>query len=213
MFLLRTITDTLHLPAPTFAQRTRAVLESTINALYANRVIHSVGLVICFYDLLSAGDGLIADTASDGGVYVNARFRLLTFRPFRGEILEGRVSHSTEAGVHITLDFFDEVLIPPTHLFPDCALKPAGQGERQAVWIWRHETEEEDGAPASVREYFFDANLRVRWRVEEEVWTDLGPKGPVLEDAGVELGREGKKVPWRLVGSMSQAWLGAIDWW
>lgn len=116
--------------------------------------------------------------------------------------------------MHLTLEFFDDVLVPPTHLFGNTALETAGE-EGGPVWVWRHEMEE------GVQEYFFDANMVVRWRVEEEVWRDVGPAGPRFEVEGgggdtAEAGGEGegeKRAPYALIGSMSQAGLGVVEWW
>ena len=137
------------------------------------------------------------------------------------------------------MDFFDDILIPPTHLFPNTVFTPPSMTskETQPVYIWTlglDEPDEETGE--SVRKYHFDKTLMVRWRMEEELWQDQAPEGPALEsiernaaaaargmerpneeggDLGVEereLLKEGR-APWRLIGSMSQSGLGCIEWW
>eukprot|EP00163_Fabomonas_tropica_P008747 TRINITY_DN184_c1_g1_i16.p2 TRINITY_DN184_c1_g1~~TRINITY_DN184_c1_g1_i16.p2 ORF type:complete len:125 (-),score=9.41 TRINITY_DN184_c1_g1_i16:317-691(-) len=45
-------------------------------------------------------------------------YRHLVFRPFEGEILEGKVLSSSSEGVRITLGFFDNIYIP-AHLLQD----------------------------------------------------------------------------------------------
>ena len=49
-------------------------------------------------------------------------FRLIVFRPFKGEVLIGRISSSTPAGIKVRLDFFEDILIPGHLLFDDCVL-------------------------------------------------------------------------------------------
>ena len=50
-------------------------------------------------------------------------FRALVFRPFRGEVLEGKISDANGAGLRVSLDFFDDVFIPgPDNLFPESKL-------------------------------------------------------------------------------------------
>jgi len=49
-------------------------------------------------------------------------FRLIVFRPFKGEILTGRISSSTPAGIKVRLDFFEDILIPGYLLFDGCVL-------------------------------------------------------------------------------------------
>ena len=53
----------------------------------------------------------------DGGAHVNVEFRMIVFRPFKGEVLTGRISSATAAGVKVRTDFFDEVFVPAAALF------------------------------------------------------------------------------------------------
>jgi len=53
----------------------------------------------------------------DGGAHVNVEFRMIVFRPFKGEVLTGRISSATAAGVKVRTDFFDEVFVPAGALF------------------------------------------------------------------------------------------------
>lgn len=99
-------------------------IEDNINAKYANKVVQNIGLCICLYDLLSASEGLIGH--GTGIVNVNGtlrftflmlqsglantsivEFRLIVFRPFRHEILFGRIKSANLHGIrrkfHFTL--------------------------------------------------------------------------------------------------------------
>lgn len=66
-------------------------------------------------------------------------FRLVVFRPFKGEILLGRISSASELGMKsmtvllaprlsllicsaVSLDFFDDILVPPSLMFPNSYL-------------------------------------------------------------------------------------------
>ena len=72
-------------------------------------------------------------------------FRLLIFRPFVKEVLEGRVK-STDArlGVCLTLDFFEDVWIPPMLLRAGMSWRATDAGGQ---WFWQHaDAEGEDGA-------------------------------------------------------------------
>ena len=180
-------------------------------------MIQKVGLCICFYDLLTASDGLIGN--GTGEINIKCTFRLIVFRPFRGEILEGTISESSPAGLRLHLEFFDDITVPG----PSNLLDPSTYDPREATWIWTSE----DGS-----KFFFDKNERVRFRVEEEVWTDqavdeeggdLVVQGKV-ETAGGEEGAAKRKreeeerrrkgrTPWRLVASMQQGGMGLLTWW
>jgi len=60
------------------------------------------------------------------------------------------------------------------------------------------------------QELFYDNHETVRFRIEEEVWTDQTPMGPreKEENAGVL-----KKSPYILYGTMEDAGLGPCLWW
>jgi DNA-directed RNA polymerase III subunit RPC8 len=78
-------------------------------------VIQKIGLCVSFYDLLESSDGLIGH--GTGLVNVNGKpklisytslnmanhepvkFRMIVFRPFKGEIMLGKISSSTDKGI------------------------------------------------------------------------------------------------------------------
>lgn len=103
----------------------------------------------------------------------------------------------------------------------------------EKVWIW---TTEEGQA------LYFDKENRVRFRVEQELWTDLAPTdqppkltnsgdaappGPRVTQISDEKGNVQKNVnpdtmtaaekakmrSYKLSGSMQQGGLGCVDWW
>lgn len=198
-----------------FVKRSASALEDNINEKYANKVIQKVGLCICFYDLLTATEGLIGH--GSGVINVKVTFRLIIFRPFRGEVLEGTVSESSPAGLRIHIELFDDITVPgPTNL-----LDPSNFDLFEKVWVWTSE----DGV-----KFHFDKNERVRFRIEEEIWQDQAADeegGIIAVDREPEPGdsdaarrkreederkRRGK-TPWRLVASMAQGGMGCLTWW
>ena len=46
-----------------------------------------------------------------------AEFRLVVFRPFKGEVITGRISSSSDTGIKVALDFFDDVHVPLELMF------------------------------------------------------------------------------------------------
>lgn len=78
-------------------------------------MIQKIGLCISFYDLLESSDGLIGH--GSGLVNVNGeihaeimnvkntadsmlvKFRMIVFRPFKGEIMLGKIASGTEHGI------------------------------------------------------------------------------------------------------------------
>lgn len=168
-------------------------IEDNINAKYANKVIQEIGLCICLYDILSASDGLIGH--GTGIVNVNVEFRLVVFRPFKGEIILGQISSASAYGMKIRLDFFDDIFVPPNLMFQKSFFNVQEQ-----VWTWVNDDDE----------YFYDKNEWVRVRVEEEQWNDISPSPP--SERGNESITE-RKSPYSITASMSQSGLGPVEWW
>ena len=73
-----------------------------------------MGLCISLYDLSKVSEGMIGQ---DGGAHVSVEFRMIVFRPFKGEVLTGRISSATATGVKVRTDFFDEIFVPAAGLF------------------------------------------------------------------------------------------------
>ncbi|GFF38393.1 hypothetical protein IFM46972_05534 [Aspergillus udagawae] len=188
-----------------FSKYSAVAIEDNINEKYANKVIQKIGLCIGFYDLLESSDGLIGH--GTGLVNVNVKFRLIVFRPFKGEILLGKISSATQQGIKIGVEFFNDILIPPDLLLDGARLlwevhvgSPGNSDIADQVWVW----ENEDGST-----FYFDIGEIVRFRVEMEEWHDQIPNAPDLGDgATIE-----RKPPYSIIGSMQMAGLGPVSWW
>ncbi|OJJ46278.1 hypothetical protein ASPZODRAFT_142897 [Penicilliopsis zonata CBS 506.65] len=193
MFILTTVSDLIQISPEDFSKFSAVALEDNINAKYANKVIQKVGLCIGFYDLLESSDGLIGH--GTGLVNVNVKFRLIVFRPFKGEIVLGKITSATENGIKIGVEFFNDILVPPDLLLDGARFDRADQ-----VWIWQNEE-------GSI--FYFDVGEIVRFRVEMEEWHDQIPNAPPLAD-GTPAER---KAPYSIIGSMQMAGLGPTSWW
>ncbi|KAI9681143.1 MAG: DNA-directed RNA polymerase III subunit rpc25 [Caeruleum heppii] len=191
MFILTTIADLVQIYPHDFQKPSAQAIEDNINAKYANKVVQKIGLCICMYDLLKASEGLIGH--GDGTVNVNVEFRLVVFRPFKGEVILGKISSSTNHGIKIRLDFFDDIFVPAHLLFPDSHFDHSEQ-----VWIW---TSDES-------KLYLDKNESVRFRVEAEEWNDQSPVAPAERYATTE-----RRSPYSIQASMAQSGLGPTSWW
>jgi DNA-directed RNA polymerase III subunit RPC8 len=96
------------------------------------------------------------------------------FRPFRGEIIYGRIKSSNPDGIIIDLEFTSEVFIPYQNLPENSSFSNA-----ENVWVWNSEG----------TELFFDKGEPVLFRVEHEEWIDQRPtivekdeKGEIIEE-------------------------------
>jgi DNA-directed RNA polymerase III subunit RPC8 len=92
----------------------------------------NVGLCVTFYDFISIGEPYLYP--SEGCAIQLVKFRMVIFRPFVGEILIGKLVKSTREGLRISLDFFDDILIPAALLQSPCVFNPANN-----LWSWKYE--------------------------------------------------------------------------
>eukprot|EP00802_Teleaulax_amphioxeia_P015420 Tamp_15510.p1 GENE.Tamp_15510~~Tamp_15510.p1 ORF type:complete len:223 (+),score=66.98 Tamp_15510:110-778(+) len=133
MFILVKMKDAIPIPAHHLDKPRAVAVSHQIEEKYCNRVLLENGLCICLYELLDLGDGLIYQ--SDASVHVRAEFTLLVFRPFKSEVLVGKVRKSTrEDGIWISIGFFEDILVPPQFM-------PDGSefDENLQLWVWKSE--------------------------------------------------------------------------
>ncbi|KAJ5902389.1 RNA polymerase III subunit Rpc25 [Penicillium taxi] len=193
MFIISTIADLIPICPEDFDKSSAVAIEDNINAKYANKVIQELGLCMSFYCLLEASDGLIGH--GTGMVNANVTFDMIVFRPHKGEIMMGKISSGSEKGIKITMEFFSDILIPPSLLMEGAKFDHAEQ-----VWTFQPE----DGPIM-----YFDVGEIVRFRVEAEEWNEQNPNAPdVFEDTS-----EIKPVSYSIIGSMQLDGLGPVAWW
>ncbi|KAI0197621.1 RNA polymerase III subunit Rpc25 [Astrocystis sublimbata] len=192
MFILTKIADLVQIPPSQFEQHSRVAIENIINAKYSNRVIQKIGLCICMYDLLWASEGLIGH--GNGLVNVNVEFRMLVFRPFKSEILFGKITKADADGLKIRTDFFEEIFVPYTELPPNTEYD-----HNEHVWVW---------VVDDVRMHY-DKNEMVRFQVTDEIWNDQAPESGEQE----AIDQAKKNSPYSISGTMIADGLGVCLWW
>jgi DNA-directed RNA polymerase subunit E'/Rpb7 len=74
---------------------------------------------------------------AEGAYHQYVRFRLVVFRPFVGEVINGKVTKSTPEGLSISLGFFDDIFIPAHSM-----QIPSEFSHVTNAWVWRYNTEE-----------------------------------------------------------------------
>uniref|UniRef100_A0A673JD90 DNA-directed RNA polymerase subunit n=1 Tax=Sinocyclocheilus rhinocerous TaxID=307959 RepID=A0A673JD90_9TELE len=140
-------------------------------------------------------------------------FRCVVFHPFLDEILVGKIKGCSAEGVHVSLGFFDDIIIPPESL-----QQPAKFDEAEQVWMWEYETDE------GAHDLYMDQGEEICFRVVDEVFIDTSPSGPSAEKegpsaaatappAGAEDSAQQKEAPYTLIGSVSEPGLGLLSWW
>uniref|UniRef100_A0A060TCC8 DNA-directed RNA polymerase subunit n=1 Tax=Blastobotrys adeninivorans TaxID=409370 RepID=A0A060TCC8_BLAAD len=200
MFFLSKISDLIRIDPESFGKSTERAVEDEIHARFANKVIHNAGLCVCLYDIESIGDGMVKH--GDGASFVKVVFRMVMFRPFVGEILVGWVSSCTEEGLKVKMEFFNDIHIPKSLLFDNCVFIPTEQ-----AWVWR--IPNDDGTNTDL---YIDTNEKIRFRVEQELFTEQHPKGPTLED-GEAAATQNQTPPYAIIGSCQADGMGLVSWW
>ncbi|KAK5046548.1 hypothetical protein LTR84_008351 [Exophiala bonariae] len=128
-------------------------------------------------------------------------FRMIVFRPFKGEIVTGTVQQCVPNGIQITTQFFEDIFVPQTMLFEGCEYDST-----EKTWVWR--TEES--------ELWFDIGTVVNLRIEAEKWVDQAPKAPIKSGGAAGAAGEAvleRAVPYSIEASMAEAGLGGVEWW
>lgn len=132
MFVVVSIEDKLRTAPEAFQRDPEDVLREEIELKYSNKVMVDVGLFVKLLDFTSVGDPYVYP--AEGAAHQICVFRMITFRPFMGEILVGVILSCSKEGLVVTMDFFDDILIPPQSLPQPCVFDA-----KTVKWIWKYE--------------------------------------------------------------------------
>ncbi|TPX56410.1 hypothetical protein PhCBS80983_g04543 [Powellomyces hirtus] len=177
-------------PADFRKPRAQALVDE-LNAKYANKILHNVGLGIRVWDVIEASDEIV-HMVQDGSSQSKVTFRLVVYRPFKGEILTGKVAKNDPIeGVRVSMEFFDDILIPPAFMQPGTEFD-----EEEKLWVWRYEG----------NDLYMDIDEPIRFRLEVEQFVDVGP----VRQGDQEVKRA---APYSLMVSIAEPGLGLTAWW
>lgn len=129
-----------------------------------------------------------------------AEFRLVVFRPFKGEVIMGRISRCSNLGMWVRTDFFDNIFIEAAEL-PDGSRYDFNED----LWVWDSEA----------GEMYWDIHETVRLSVIGEEWNDQTPTKPtaVQNDDDEAPVVEERPAAYIVKGSMKADGLGVTLWW
>lgn len=199
MFILAEMNNVTRIPPELFNLKLNDAVASELNKKLANKVVLNVGLCIALYDIINLKESFIFP--GDGASHTRVSFRFIVFRPFIEEVLIGKIRSCSQEGVHVTLGFFEDILIPPTAL-----QHPSRFNETEQAWVWEYNT-----ADGSKHDLFMDAGETIRFRVTAEVFNETCPTGPNIIQEGQE--NTENKIPYMLTGSINEPGLGLLTWW
>lgn len=215
MFVHVKMKDTVRIEPHLFHLDSMDAIRESLNIKFANKVVHNVGLCIALWDIEKIEDSYIFP--GDGATHTVVHFRYVVFRPFVDEILVGRIKSCSKDGLHVTLGFFDDIIIPS-----DSLQNPSKFSEQEQLWSWEYDAQESGTVDLPM-----DIGGDIRFRVVDETFTDTTPTSPEdslampppsapgpsttsslpMSDPG------GRKPPYTLVGSISEMGLGMLSWW
>lgn len=186
MFCLALLRDVLPLDPITFNKDTYQEIRRLIHAKYVDRVINDVGVGVALYGVEDIEGARILP--GDGRAHLRVRFKLIVFRPFLGEVLQGHIISESSEGIQVALgDVFNDVTIPLVFL-----REPRRFSAEENQWYWDYE--EEHSLPYRV-------GAPIRFRVKEIEFLDTNrqdkQQGP----------------PMTILGSVAEDGLGPRSWW
>ncbi|SJX63134.1 related to RPC25-DNA-direcred RNA polymerase III, 25 KD subunit [Sporisorium reilianum f. sp. reilianum] len=217
MFVLADIQDTISVHPSAFGQPSLTSISDQINVKYANKILVDVGLCISLFDILSCSEGKVR--FGDGCLYHHVTFRLIVFRPFTQEVLTGKIKSSDEAGIRITLGFFDDIYVP-FHLIP----KPCAFDHQERAWFWLYEARTEQIAADPLlsqqeERMYLDTAEAVRFTVESDAFWDAEPgpgTAPGTADSTAHHNQHTAKETrphYSITASIAGSGLGLVSWW
>jgi len=175
MFIISAICDSVRVPPSAFALPPSVAINSEIDEKYPNKVLYDNGLVISRWgDPIEIGDGICV---SDGGAHYEVVFRLLVFRPFVDEVIVGKIAHSSEEGIRVSLGFFNDILIPSYWM-----LRPSHFDPKTRLWVWTPDYGEEDVASDDN-----DEQEKINVKQEQEQNNDQDSEEDEAEEARYEM--------------------------
>ncbi|XP_036141783.1 DNA-directed RNA polymerase III subunit RPC8 isoform X2 [Monomorium pharaonis] len=202
MFVLAEFKDTVRIQPINFKQKLNDVIANELNRKLANKVYKDVGLCITLYDITKIEESYIFP--GDGASHTKVTFRFIVFRPWMEEILIGKIRSCSPEGVHVTLGFFEDIVIPPHKL-----QHPSHFDQMEQAWLWKYKTD--DG---KTHDLFMDAGEVIRFRIVKEIFTEV----PLLSapNASRDLSEKPEAnnvAPYILHGSIDEPGLGLLTWW
>ncbi|KAI9363046.1 RNA polymerase III subunit Rpc25-domain-containing protein [Zopfochytrium polystomum] len=204
MFFVVTEKDRVKVLASNFTKPRAIAVTEELNVKYANKVLHNVGLCIRVFDILELGDGLV-HACQDGSYILDVKFRIIVFRPFVGEILVGRVANSSTDGLRITMDFFDDIIVPEQAMKEGITFDKA-----KGMWVWNYEDEDD---PSSSAVFPMTKGEPIKFKVEGETFVDVPPPPPSNLPPEAAPLVENIIAPYSLTCSIIDDGLGLLSWW
>ncbi|PNH09607.1 DNA-directed RNA polymerase III subunit RPC8 [Tetrabaena socialis] len=199
MFIVSKIEDQIRVLPQDLTKTPVDAVTAVIEQRFLDKVIPNLGLVVTIYDVLSIEGGFVYP--NDGAAFFKVQFRVVVFRPFVGEVIVGKLKSCSREGLRVSLEFFEDVLIPE-HALQD----PSFYDEAERLWVWKFEG----------NDMYLDLSEPIRFRVQAVRFAS--PPTPMqLQNATGDdklLGTAAKPFsPMTVLGDINGDGLGLTSWW
>ncbi|EDV97077.1 DNA-directed RNA polymerase III subunit RPC8 [Drosophila grimshawi] len=216
MFVLAELKDNVRIAPDQFNLKLVDAVRDEIDRKLANKVLLNVGLCIALKEIVSLKDSIILP--GDGASHTEVLFRYVVFRPMVGTVMTGKIRTCSREGVHVTLGFFDDILIPHAAL-----QHPSRFDEAEQAWVWEYPLE--DG---NKHDLFMDVGEPIKFRVSREIFEETSPIGPPKAEgqasqnantsaaaaaAATVAASQEVKAPYKIIGAINESGLGVLSWW
>ncbi|KAK4872639.1 hypothetical protein RN001_014668 [Aquatica leii] len=202
MFILAEMKNVTRITPDLFNLKLNDAIASELNKKLANKVVLNVGLCIALYDITTLQESYVFP--GDGSSHTRVSFRYIVFRPFMEEILLGKIRCSSPEGVHVSLGFFDDIIIPPTYL-----QHPSRFDETEQAWVWEYDT-----GDGNKHDLFMDAGESIRFKVTAESFHETCPTSTAPStNVSEKIDSSDSKIPYLITGSINEPGLGLLTWW
>ncbi|XP_060832788.1 DNA-directed RNA polymerase III subunit RPC8 isoform X2 [Bombus pascuorum] len=177
MFVLTELKDTVRIPPWEFKRKLNDAIADELNKKLANKVYLDVGLCIALHDITKIEESYIFP--GDGASHTKVVFRFIVFRPFMEEILIGKIRSCSVDGVHVTLGFFEDIVIPPNKL-----QHPSRFDQIEQAWVWEYDT-----GDGQKHDLFMDAGPNMSGETEKSEAKTISPYtlGAAIDEPGLGL--------------------------
>jgi len=166
MFLVVQIKDLVRLAPHEFGRNNVEAIRKRLDIKLSNKVIPDLGLCILIRSIDKVGDCTVFP--GDGGAHCDILASIVVFRPFEGEVLQGRVLQSNRKGIKVSIEFFNDIIIPPY-------LMKAGTEYDGTEWVWKYQDDDDE----IVQEAVIREGDEIHFRVHTIKFTKTSRSGKV----------------------------------
>ena len=99
MYYISEITDTLRVPPSRFDEDLQSILLDLARKSLEGKIFPELGFIVSVLEAEDIGKGKLIP--QDGGAFYPCEFKILHYKPERGEVVEGKVQEITNFGIFI----------------------------------------------------------------------------------------------------------------